>query len=84
MQLEKRIPADDVINLSIRIQLKQLADILLDNAGKYSLSPGTVELTLDTDTMRLLPAQPAYDEDEETNSRGFAKPTAPPPMEVTV
>ena len=27
-------------------QLKQLADILLDNAGKYSLSPGTVSLRL--------------------------------------
>ena len=41
-------------------------------------------LTLDPTTMRIEPEeQQHYDEEEDTNSRGFAKPTAPPPKEVS-
>lgn len=48
---------------------------------------GTILLELDTRTMRMEPyidADSSDIEEEETNSRGFAKPTAPPAREVSV
>lgn len=47
---------------------------------------GTILLELDTRTMRMEPyidADSSDIEEEETNSRGFAKPTAPPAREVS-
>ena len=42
-------------------------------------------LVLDPTTMRIEPEeQPHYEDEEDTNSRGFAKPTAPPVREVDV
>lgn len=42
-------------------------------------------LVLDPSTMRIEPEEPTgYEDEEETNSRGFAKPTAPPTREVSV
>lgn len=41
-------------------------------------------LVLDPSTMRIEPEEPpGYEDEEETNSRGFAKPTAPPAREVS-
>ena len=41
-------------------------------------------LVLDPSTMRIEPEEPTgYEDEEETNSRGFAKPTAPPAREVS-
>lgn len=69
--------ADFILMLNARDEQQRLLQVVKNKDGPL----GEVDLSFDPDHLRFsVFAEP--DEDEETNSRGFAKPKAPPLKEV--